>query len=1365
MVDNQNGAKQLAQAQENITFEKLTPTTLSLDEMIGYNEALDFIFKEEDLLNIAISGPYASGKSSVFKTYEDEHKELNGIHISLSYFSPNLKSKIENQNPDNEFTFNDELMLERKIINQLIHQIDPKKIPYTDFKVKAESKSWINLFWASIIALFFCCFIYIDKTLLNKWLEEPTQLTLILIGSLFALITFVFYKFIDLQNRKNLIRKLKIFQNEIDISSSECDVSYFDKYLDEIIYILRKSKLHFIVFEDIDRYDDNLILSKLRELNYIYNKRQKNNKKKLFKFIYKSFKFIGKPFKFIGKPFKSICNKIQKNHKEKQKGKQIKFIYLIKDEIFDSKERTKFFDYILPIVPVMDNSNSLGKMEELFKSKNIYSDFSISFLDTLSLYLDDIRLIKNICNEYIIYKKKLPHQASWFKKENLLAIIVYKNIFPEDYSLTRLGLGQGVVHRIIESLIKQKNTIYKTRMEQLDSEIQSKKDIIKKIDMNHLESIDELKALYIKLPSNIYNRNYEFEDGTKISDLNAKELIFNLKKNNYKIKNIHYLNDYINYKEYFDALKQDDEYKNRREELKIILDNKKSILEEEIRKLEKEKLQLKSPNKISEIIKIKQDNNITIDTLFKDHIYDQITDTEEKIEHKQYKSEYEKLASSCYFPLLCTLIIQGYIDENYNDYTSFYDEQGLPLNDTLFLRNINERILNDWQLELKKPEIVLKRLNSDNSNKFNVPAVLNYSLLDHILSTNKTSDLSKFINILSSHYEIDFIDEYLARYYLLLINNNIKYQPEYLGLFVKQINTQLYDMWKLIDTFDLKLYVYLSLIHNELEELVKMNKGGDLKYFIENSTDFLCIDEEWNRIFDLLDNEQKITDAFKKMDIQFKQIEHSTPELLALVEANNHYELNYVNVKYILENKYNLTNFDSHIIQTILSLSDDAPIKVYFNINPEPLVLSIAKSDISIIDDDKTTVLFILNYTPDYYRLNNYYDTTLFIKNNYINKVSLTIESLKQVTDKGVWDILLEKQKIEYSADNIVHYFFNYELEDEDEDENENENENEKDRRINDQLADFINNSNKIISSQQADLEKLISDEDDLNLFFRQIILNTKLNPDKYSMLIAWFNGRYYPNFDCKELSKGNISILIQLKAIVLREKQDLNFIRENYPDNIQEFIIHNFNDYINKLNKDSSLINDEEIISLLSEKISLNKKFSLLALTKEPISINNKNFPTELQSYILKNNFDVKDLNYITNKQFYNSTTDEIKEIIIHLCIKHQTEVLKYKQIYYELLFELLKIKGFSRNDKYILLCNQINQLDIKKTYKAFEILEQVPKNKNLFSNLFIGKDQYFDNTTLNHKILKELNQKWKLKYEIKEDKIMGYGQKLIEN
>ena len=1289
MVDNQNGAKQLAQAQENITFEKLTPTTLSPDEMIGYNEALDFIFKEEDLLNIAISGPYASGKSSVFKTYEDEHKELNGIHISLSYFSPNLKSKIKNKNPDDEFTFNDELMLERKIINQLIHQIEPKQIPSTDFKVKAESKSWINIVWANIIALFFCCFIYKGTTLFNKIFDEYT---LLLIGLSFALFTFISYKALDLQNRKNLIRKLKIFQNEIDISSSECDVSYFDKYLDEIIYILDKSGLDFIVFEDIDRYDDNLILSKLRELNYIYNKRQKN-------------------------------------HKEEQKGKPIKFIYLIKDEIFDSKERTKFFDYILPIVPVMDNSNSLGKMEDLFKSKNIYSDFSISFLDTLSLYLDDIRLIKNICNEYIIYKKKLPHQASWFKKENLLAIIVYKNIFPEDYSLTRLGLGQGVVHRIIESLKQEKDTDNKTQIKKLDSEIQSKKEEIKNLETSHLESIDELDALYIKFPSEYLYSTYKFDDGTAVSFLNRKEFIYYLKKNNYKIKNVckkeNYDYDEIDCRQYFNDLEQNSEYMSRSEKLKIILNNTKSILQEEIRILEEDKLSFKSYKKISEIIKIKQDNNISIDTLFKDYINNYLI---EHVENKQYKSEYDKVLSSCYFPLLRVLLSQGYIDENYNDYTSFFDEQGLSQNDTLFLRNINEHIKNDWEFELKKPEIVLKRLNSDNSSKFNEPAVLNYSLLDHILSTNKTSDLSQFINILSLHHETDFINKYLARYYLLLINNNTKYQSKYLGLLVKQINIQLPYIWNSINIFDKRLYTYLSFIHNYQIELHKMNVNGKLKFSIEELPDFLFIDNEWNRVFNLLDNKQKITNAFKRMDIQFKQIEHSTPELLALVEANNYYELNYVNIKHILENKYNLTNFDSHIIQTILSLSDDAPIKVYFQSNPTLIVLFIVESDIPIIDHNEDIILFILNHKSIHSS----------IKTSYINKISLTIKLLQQVTDKGVWDILLEKQKIEYSAENIAYYFFNYKL----------EKENNKDRKINDQLANFINNSNKNISSQQADLEKLILDEDDTNLFFRKIIQNPVLKPDKYRMLIAWFNGRYYPNFDCKELSKENISILIQLKAIVLREEKDLNFIRENYPDHVQEFIIHNRDGFIN-----------------LFSEVNSHEKLSLLELINKLSSINNKNYFTELEKNILKNGFFYIDLLYLTNRVCYEHQTNKGKEIIKQLCVEHKTKIIKIREISYSLLIKLLQIKEFSRNDKYTLLCNQINHLNINSTIQAFKDIEQDPTNENLFSNLFIGKNQYFDNTTLNQKILKELNLKWKLKYEIKEDKIMGYGQKLIEN
>ena len=141
-------------------------------------------------------------------------------------------------------------------------------------------------------------------------------------------------------------------------------------------------------------------------------------------------------------------------------------------------------------------------------------------------------------------------------------------------------------------------------------------------------------------------------------------------------------------------------------------------------------------------------------------------------------------------------------------------------------------------------------------------------------------------------------------------------------------------------------------------------------------------------------------------------------------------------------------------------------------------------------------------------------------------------------------------------------------------------------------------------------------------------------------MLIAWFNGKCCSNFNDTGVSKEKVSMLIQLKTISLGEEQDLDFIRKNYPENIQELIIHNFNDYINKLKNNPLLVDQGEIISLLSEDLSLDEKLSLLPLTSKPILIKNKNYSTELKKDILKNNFDLKDLNYITNKQFYNSTT-----------------------------------------------------------------------------------------------------------------------------
>ena len=56
-------------------FEKLTPNKEA--DISVYEEAIDFVFDNADVTNIAISGSYGAGKSSVIESYEKKHKDIN----------------------------------------------------------------------------------------------------------------------------------------------------------------------------------------------------------------------------------------------------------------------------------------------------------------------------------------------------------------------------------------------------------------------------------------------------------------------------------------------------------------------------------------------------------------------------------------------------------------------------------------------------------------------------------------------------------------------------------------------------------------------------------------------------------------------------------------------------------------------------------------------------------------------------------------------------------------------------------------------------------------------------------------------------------------------------------------------------------------------------------------------------------------------------------------------------------------------------------------------------------------------------------------------------------------------------------------
>lgn len=261
-------------AERTYHFERLTP--IDNMDLNVYEEAIDYAFVNSDIKNVAISGAYSAGKSSVLDSYKKKHSNMHFLHISLAHFkSPDQEDETEVK----------ESVLEGKILNQLIHQIPSEKIPQTNFRVKKKvnekniTKLTIGIVLFFILTLYF---IYFDiwksyvNTLPNNWFKSllglSTHQYALIVGGLLmvALFSFAVYGLISVQKNRNIFRKLNLKGNEIEIFEESKD-SYFDKYLNEVLYLFENADADVIVFEDMDRFNANKIFERLREVNMLVN--------------------------------------------------------------------------------------------------------------------------------------------------------------------------------------------------------------------------------------------------------------------------------------------------------------------------------------------------------------------------------------------------------------------------------------------------------------------------------------------------------------------------------------------------------------------------------------------------------------------------------------------------------------------------------------------------------------------------------------------------------------------------------------------------------------------------------------------------------------------------------------------------------------------------------------------------------------------------------------------------------------------------------------------------------------------------------------------------------------------------------------
>ncbi|MDR1469255.1 MAG: hypothetical protein LBT00_08170 [Spirochaetaceae bacterium] len=330
-----------------------------------YFDALSWALTNRDaknIRNIAITGVYGSGKSSMIKTFQEKcknNKDLKFLNISLATFSnSNGLRSPDGQSEDLQ------RLIELSILQQLLYREKDKVLPDSRIrKIKRHTGKQVSCF--AIYSLFFLISLANVITGYNNYYPGHIFLQNVLFHRLpidnasiyfVSLIISIIGSIFLLKNLVRLVYSIKLsklsFQNaEIEIDK-DISKSILNHYLDEILYFFEATKYNIVVIEDLDRFEQTDVFTKLREINLILNESQKITR-------------------------------------------TIVFVYAIRDDIFKNKDRTKFFDFVIPIIPVINKSNS-GEFLLTAKHRGII-DISDNVIDDLSLFLDDTRLLYNSC--------------------------------------------------------------------------------------------------------------------------------------------------------------------------------------------------------------------------------------------------------------------------------------------------------------------------------------------------------------------------------------------------------------------------------------------------------------------------------------------------------------------------------------------------------------------------------------------------------------------------------------------------------------------------------------------------------------------------------------------------------------------------------------------------------------------------------------------------------------------------------------------------------------------------------------------------------------------------------------------------------
>lgn len=858
-------------------LQSLLPIKLSRDDASYQTveelvEVLRHALGAKDIRNIALTGPFGSGKSSVLNTLMADYSEFNFLPISLATLQADNEGKeiTEKKLSENEVE-NLNRKIEYSILQQIIYKEKDEKVPNSRFRriihiddYRRRYLALYTIFFAlSFITIFFKNF---SETVLgNLHIYEPRFFTLQYVLSICYLI-WSFYNIVRYFVRvyaNSKLNKFNLKDGEIEVVENN---SIFNKHLDEILYFFQVTDYNVVVIEDLDRFETETIYLKLRELNQLINE-----------------------------------SKIVDRH--------VVFIYAIKDDVFQDEARTKFFDYISTIIPVINPSNSKDKLKAALKERG-FEDGEISDddLSEMAFFIQDMRILTNIANEYHQYRQKLYETCN--KRLNLtklLAMIVYKNYFPKDFA--QLHRREGKVY----SCISKKQEFIIEAIKVLDQQTKELEETKKLYESNRHLKENDLRLLFLYemneqvsnpiMSIQLNNRSYSLEQISKdeklFNDLlTQKEIQYNTYLHNYN--NYYYkgttpvavdfaaISGKLNFEERMSLLRNGED---------IIAQDEKRLLKEKI-KIQSLKLYLLIRNYSLGDSKLYKEQNLT--------------------------------------PLMDVFIRRGYLDEEYYDYISYFYPGMLSQADRDLLLSMKRQIKQKYTDHIDKIDNFVKELKD---YMFEHDAILNIDLLDYFAKKKNVKGQESFTAIIMRLEREDAPLDFLAQYYQLG-----KQQKEVFTEFIAW-NKEL--SWKMIAS------------HTDHNEQILLQEAW-LRYCsepIDDQTKWL--NKNYSFLSARVDN-IGLSQCEKLLPpCHFALLDTNSPQLLDLVIKLSCYEINAINLCTILNhiNKNSKVTNDTLTLTKIIDTNNTEVIKyIKHNFTKSFDCLS-AKCK----EESKENIIYILN--------------------------------------------------------------------------------------------------------------------------------------------------------------------------------------------------------------------------------------------------------------------------------------------------------------------------------------------------------------------------------------------------------------------